>query len=146
MLIVNWGSPTAFRISATIEMASASARVEARSDDVRVALPELAEPAPLRLLGPPDRGNVIPLEWHRQLVLVIGDEAGQRHCQVIAQTDGAIAMIEKVIHQLLVLAGLASQDFEVLEVGVSIGSKPCASKIARKRSIKVRRSSICAGS
>ena len=69
----------------------------------------------MRLLGPPDRGNVIPLERHRQLVLVIGDEAGQRHCKVIAQTDGTIAMIEKVIHQLLVLAGLASQDLQVLE-------------------------------
>src|SRR5690606_4861500 len=34
------------------------------TDDIGVALPELAEPATLRLLGPPDGSDVIPLEGH----------------------------------------------------------------------------------
>ena len=85
------------------------------ADDVGVALPELAEAAPLRLLGPPDRGDVVALERQDDLVLVHRHHARQGHGQVVAHPDLAAAGVLEAVHQLLVLAGLAGQDLQVLQ-------------------------------
>ncbi len=85
------------------------------TDDIGVALPELAEPATLRLLGPPDGSDVIPLEGHHQVVLVHGDDTGQWHGEVVAEPDLTITLVPEVVHELLVLAGLASEDLHVLQ-------------------------------
>src|SRR5207244_1582447 len=54
-------------------------------DGVNVALIELAEPAPGRPVGAPDRLNLIALNKPRQLVLILRDDARQRHRQVVPQ-------------------------------------------------------------
>jgi hypothetical protein len=62
-----------------------------RPDGVDVALVELAEPALGRTVGPPHRLDLIALEEARQLRLVMGDDAGQRHRQVVAQRQVGLA-------------------------------------------------------
>ena len=59
--------------------------VRRRADRVDVALKELAKPPARRAIGAPDRLNLIALEKPRQLVLVLGDDARERHRQVVAQ-------------------------------------------------------------
>ena len=55
------------------------------ADHVDVALVELAEPAALRALAAVDPLHLIATERKRQIVLVLGDIARQRHGQVEAQ-------------------------------------------------------------
>src|SRR5680860_11120 len=86
-----------------------------RTDDVCIALPEFPEPAPLRFLGPPHRSDLVALERDHRLLLVHRVVAGQRDSQVVAKTHLPIALIEEVIHQLFVLAGLAGQGLHVLK-------------------------------
>ncbi len=86
-----------------------------RTHDVGVALPELAKSAPLRLLGAPDRGDVISLERDHGFLLVHREVAGERNGEIVAESDFAITLIEEVVHQLLVLASLAGEDFHVFE-------------------------------
>src|SRR5262249_10376039 len=58
-----------------------------RTDRVDVALIKLAEPSTLRPVGAPDRLNLIALEKPGQLVLILGDDPGQRHGEVVAQRE-----------------------------------------------------------
>jgi hypothetical protein len=46
---------------------------------------------------------------------VLGDEAGERHRQVVAHADLSAAVVDELVHQLLVLARLAGQDLKMLE-------------------------------
>ena len=57
----------------------------ARPDRVDVALIELSKPSARRPIGPPHRLNLVALEEPRQLAAVLGDDARQRHRQVVAQ-------------------------------------------------------------
>ena len=56
-----------------------------RADRVDVALEELAEPAARRPIGAPHRLDLVSLEELRQLAAVFGDDARERHGQVVAQ-------------------------------------------------------------
>ncbi len=57
----------------------------ARPDGVDVALIELTKPAARRPIRPPHRLNLVALEEPRQLAAMLGDDARQRHRQVVAQ-------------------------------------------------------------
>ena len=93
-----------------------------RSDRVDVALVELAEPAARRPIGAPHRLNLIALEELRQLVLVLRDDARERHRQVVAQREVGLAARlvlaarEDLEDELVALfAVLAEQRLDVLE-------------------------------
>ncbi len=58
-----------------------------RASDVDIALVELAEATARRPIRAPDRLDLVALVERRE-VLVVGDDAGQRHRQVIAQALG----------------------------------------------------------
>ena len=62
-----------------------------RPDRVDVALVELAEASARRPVGAPHRLNLIALEEPRQLVLVLRDDARERHGQVVAQREVGLA-------------------------------------------------------
>ena len=88
----------------------------AGADGVEIALHELAVAAALRVLAPPDRGDVVALQRHAQLVDVLGGEAGQRHRQVEPQPHPAAAVVLKLVKLLVgLLAPFAGQDFQVLQ-------------------------------
>ena len=74
-----------------------------RSEHVHIALVKLAKAAPRGAIGAPDGLNLIALEKLWQFVLILGDDARQRHCQIVAQSEVGLA-------GLLVLAAL--EDFE----------------------------------
>jgi hypothetical protein len=85
------------------------------ADDVDVTLRELAEAAAPGRLGAPHRGDVIALERFDE-VAVHADDAGERHREVVAQRDVALAVVEEPVEQLVALvAVLAEQDVGVLE-------------------------------
>ena len=88
----------------------------AGADGVEVALHELAVAAALRVLAPPDRGDVVSLQRDAQLVDVLRGEAGQRHRQVEPQPHPAPAVVLELVELLVgLLAPLAGQDFQVLQ-------------------------------
>ena len=88
----------------------------AGADGVEVALHELAVAAALRVLAPPDRGDVIAFQGHAQLADVLGGEAGQRHRQVEAQPDPAAAVVLKLVKLLVgLLAPFAGEDLQVFQ-------------------------------
>ena len=88
----------------------------AGADGVEIALHELAVAAALRVLAPPDRGDVVSLQRNAQLVDVLRGEAGQRHRQVEPQPDPAAAVVLKLVELLVGLfAPLAGEDFQVLQ-------------------------------
>ncbi len=62
-----------------------------RADRVDVALVELPETPPRRTIRPPDRLDLIALEEPRQLVLVLRDDARQRHRQIVAKGEIRLA-------------------------------------------------------
>ena len=74
-----------------------------RADGVDVALIELAKPPARRPIRPPHRLNLIALEEPRQLAAMFGDDARERHGQVVAKREIGFA-------RRLVLA--AAQHFE----------------------------------
>src|SRR5207245_7517163 len=93
-----------------------------RADGVDVALIELPEPAPRRAVGPPHGLNLIALEKSRQLVLILRDDAGQRHGQIVPEREvglaaGFVLAAAKDLENQLValLAVLAEQRVDVLE-------------------------------
>ena len=93
-----------------------------RPDRVDVALVELAEPSARRPVGAPDRLNLISLEELRQLVLVLRDDARERHGEVVAQGEIGLAALlvlaaaEDLENELVAfLAVLAEQRLDVLE-------------------------------
>ena len=57
------------------------------TDDVDVALHELAVAALLRLLGTPDRRDLDGAEYRRQLSAMCGVEPGERHGEIEAQAE-----------------------------------------------------------
>ena len=64
-----------------------------RAEDVHVALVELAEAAARRPVGAPHRLDLVALEEARQ-VAVLGDDARERHRQVVAQRQvGELALL-----------------------------------------------------
>ena len=93
-----------------------------RADGVHVALEELAEAPARRPVGPPDRLHLIALEELGQLGLVVGDHAGQRHGEVVAQgqiglpAGLALAALQDLEDELVALfAVLSQQRLEVLD-------------------------------
>ncbi len=93
-----------------------------RADGVDVALVELAEAAPGRPVGTPDRLNLVPLEELRQLRLVLGHHPRQRHGQVVPQGQIrraarlVLAALEDLEDQLVAfLAVLPEQRLDVLD-------------------------------
>src|ERR1041385_5650103 len=63
----------------------------ARAEHIDVALIELAEAPTCRTIGAPNRLNLIALEEFRQLVLILRDNARERHSQVITQSEISLA-------------------------------------------------------
>ena len=95
-----------------------------RADRVDVALIELAEPPARRAIGAPHRLNLIALEELRQLVLILRDDARERHGQVVAQREIGLAArlvlaaLENLENELVAFfAVLAEQRLDVLERG-----------------------------
>ena len=88
------------------------------ADRVEVELSELAEAPLVRLVGAPDRGDLVAAEGARQLA-VLGDHPGERHGQVEAQAERlrlGVADREDRLRRLLPGRG-AAQDVEVLDGG-----------------------------
>src|SRR6185503_11448246 len=86
------------------------------------ALEELAEAPARRTVGAPHRLDLVALEQARQLVLILRDDARQRHGQVVAQREIGLAAglvlaaPEDLENQLVAfLAVLARQRLDVLE-------------------------------
>ena len=95
-----------------------------RADGVDVALIELAEAPARRPVGPPHRLHLIPLEILGQLRLVVGDDARQRHREVVAQRQVrfaaglVLAALQDLENELVAfVAVLAQQRLEVLHRG-----------------------------
>ena len=86
------------------------------ADRVEVALHELAIPAPLGVLAPPDHGHVIPLERQAEFVDVLGGEPGEGHGQVEPHPHLAATVVGEPVELLVgLLAPLAGEDLEVFE-------------------------------
>ena len=93
-----------------------------RSDRVDVALVELAKPAARRTVRAPHRLNLIALEELRQLVLILRDDASERHGQVVPERQVrlagslVLAPFQDLENELVALfAVLAEQRLDVLE-------------------------------
>ena len=67
------------------------------ADRIEIALNKFAVATALRVLAPPDGGNLIPFEWRAKLLSVLRGEPRQRHCQVEPHPDIAAAMILEAI-------------------------------------------------
>ena len=88
----------------------------AGADRVEIALHELAVAAALGVFAAPDRGDVIPLERHAQLVGVLGHKPGQRHRQVESQADPTPAVVLELVELFVgFVAALAGEDFQVFK-------------------------------
>ena len=117
------GEPEAFSTSETAAQTSASTTGGGRSDRVHVALVELAEAPLLRPVGAPHRLNLVALEELRQLALVLGDDARQRHGEVVPQREVGFARLTAFLAALQDLenqpiaffAVLAEQRLDVLD-------------------------------
>ena len=79
------------------------------ADDVNVRLIELTEPAPLGTLAPIHLADLIPAEGEGQLIVVEGHILGQRHRQVKAEGEVAVALLEAVDLLFRLAAGLGQQ-------------------------------------
>ncbi len=93
-----------------------------RPDRVDVALVELAEPPARRPVRPPHRLNLVALEELRQLAAMLGDDARERHGEVVAQRQVGLARrlvlaaAQHLEDQLVAFfAVLAGQRLDVLE-------------------------------
>src|SRR4051812_25130142 len=64
-----------------------------RSDDVDVALIELAEAPARRTVGAPHGLNLVSLEELRQLSAMLGDDPRQRDGEVVAQREVGLAAV-----------------------------------------------------
>ena len=88
----------------------------AGADDIRVALPELAETSLLRAVSAPNRAHVIALEGKDEIVRMHRDDAGEWNRQIVAHPNTTPAVIGEAIEQFLALiAELALQDFDCLQ-------------------------------
>ena len=125
--------------SLTAAHSSASTTGERGADRVDVALVELAEAAPRGPVGAPHRLDLVALEELRQLAAVLGDDARERHRQVVAQREVGLARSASCsprfrilkISLVAFLAVLADQRLDVLDGR--------ASRAARSRSARTRR-------
>ena len=93
-----------------------------RADGVDVALIELAKPPARRPVRPPHRLDLVALEEPRQLPAMLGDDAGQRHREVVAQREVGfarrlvLAAAQHLENELVAFfAVLARQRLDVLE-------------------------------
>ena len=57
-----------------------------RAEHINVALIEFAKAPTRGAIGAPDRLNLIALKKLWQLVLILGDDAGERNCQIVTQS------------------------------------------------------------
>src|SRR5438477_8857656 len=57
-----------------------------RPKDIDIALIKLAKAPTRGTIGAPDGLNLIALEKLWQLVLILGDDAGERNCQIVTQS------------------------------------------------------------
>ena len=87
------------------------------ADDVDVGLVELPEAAPLGPLAPVDLGDLEPAEGEGQVVAVERHIFCQRHGQVKAQRQIAVALLEAVDLLLGLAAALGQQDLGILDDG-----------------------------
>ena len=106
---------------------SASAAGDRRADRVGVELHELAEAAGARLLVAEHPAGAIAAIGLRQRVEILGDVAGERRGQVVAQRQPLLVVVLEREHAL-VRPVLVGQEFAervgVFDAGVSTGSKP----------------------
>ncbi len=65
------------------------------TDDVDIRLIKFPEAAPLGPLAPVHLADLIPAEWEGQLVVVKGHILGQRHRQVKAEGEVAVALLKR---------------------------------------------------
>ena len=79
------------------------------ADDVDIRLIEFPEAAPLGTLAPVHLADLIPAEWEGQLIVVKGHILGQRHRQVKAEGEVAVALLEAVDLLFRLAAGLGQQ-------------------------------------
>ncbi len=61
------------------------------SDDINIRLIELPEPAPLGPFAPVDLPDLVAAEGERQAPVMQGDILCQRHCQIKAEGQVAVA-------------------------------------------------------
>ena len=115
-------NPSVVRTSQTAPSTSASTTGDVEPDRVDVALVELAEASARRPIGAPHRLDLIALEEPRQLVLILRDDARERHGEVVAQRQIrlaarlVLAALEDLENELVaLLAVLAEQRLDVLE-------------------------------
>ena len=87
------------------------------ADDVDVRLIELPEAAALGPLAPVDLADLIAAEGEGQLAVVQGHVLGQRHGQVKAQGQVAVALLEAVDLLFRLAAALGQQDLGGLDDG-----------------------------
>ena len=93
-----------------------------RPDRIDIALKELAEPSARRPVRAPHRLNLIPFEDLRDLVLILRDDARERHREVVPEREIGfagvlvLAALEDLEDQLVAfLAVLPEQRLDVLE-------------------------------
>ena len=127
------GMPSASSVSAASMQSSASAATDAGADRVGIELGELAEAARARLLVPPHRANLIAAEGLRQVLVILGDVAGERRGQVVAERQPLIVVVLEGEHTLVrpVLVGQELAE----RVGIFDGRRVRA---ARSRSARTR--------
>ena len=68
------------------------------ADRVKIALHKLTIATGLRRFASPNFANMIPLERHSQIVVVLGDKTGQRHCQIEPHSDVTFPLVVELVH------------------------------------------------
>ena len=93
------------------------------ADDVDIRLIELPEAATLGPLAPVDLADLVAAEGEGEVVVVQGHVLGQRHRQVKAQAQVAVALLEAVDLLFRLAAGLGQQHVAGLDDGGIQGSE-----------------------
>src|ERR1043166_364806 len=96
----------------------------ARAEHVDIALIELAKAATRGTIGAPDGLNLVTLEKFGELVLILRDDARQRHSQIVTQREIGFAgllvfaALEDLENELIAFfTVLAQQRFDVFDGG-----------------------------
>ena len=86
------------------------------ADRVEIALHEFTIAATLRVLAPPDGGDVVALKRRAERADVLGGKAGQGDGQIEPQPYGPAAVILEFVELLVGLfAPFAGEDFQVFQ-------------------------------
>ena len=87
------------------------------ADDVDICLIELPEPAPLGPLAPVDLADLIAAEGEGEVIVVQGHVLGQGDCQVEAEGQVRVALLEAVDLLFRLAAALGQQDLAGFDDG-----------------------------